>query len=216
LQDSLTVVDRDGNNRQVLADGCSTFCESTWSPTSGEIFFSQSDGVHAIAPTGGTARTIPGPSGFARGLDVSPDGQFLAFGDFGLQVLTLADGSTREFPTEDDPYTLRFSPDGKKLLYFDYSSDTVRIRDLETDATSTVVTTGNYLTSADWFPDGEHLAVITEDGIERFTLQAGGAPPTHELLKKGFALKDVDVSPDGKSIAYCVNGQRSIFVLTGF
>jgi Tol biopolymer transport system component len=153
---------------------------------------------------------------FVDGLDVSPDGQYLVFRDFRPVLLKLADGTTRELSTDDQAYALRFSPDGKRVVYHDGHTDAVRIWDLATDTVTTLFTTGDYLTSADWLPDGNRLAVITDDGLELVTLQAGGAEPTRQVLKKGFALKDVDVSPDGKSIAYCVNGQRSIFVLTGF
>jgi WD40 repeat protein len=91
----------------------------------------------------------------------------------------------------------------------------IRIRDLVTDATTTVIDTDNYLTAADGFPDGKRLAVLTDKGLELFTLQEG-AEPTRQMLKSGSAIKDVDVSPDGSAIAYCINGQRSIFVMTGF
>ncbi len=215
-EDSLAVVDRDGQNLKVLADGCDTFCESAWHPTTQEIFFSREDGVNSVPSTGGTPHVVYEPFGFTKGLDVSADGQYLVFSEFRPVLLKLSDGTTRELDTEDNAYGLRFSPDGKKLLYFDYSTDTVRLRDLETDTTISLLATDNYLTSADWFPDGNRIAVITDDGIELLTLQAGGAAPTRSMLKEGFALKDVDVSPDGKSIAYCVNGRRSIFVLTGF
>jgi Tol biopolymer transport system component len=213
--DSLAVVGRDGQNRQVLADRCTTFCESAWHPTSGEIFFARDDGVNAVAASGGAPRVVYDSFGTVGGIDVSPDGQYLVFREFDPVLYKLSDGAKRELATEDNVYGLRFSPDGKKLVYQDSSTDAIRIRDIETGVTSTLVDTDNYLSSADWFPDGNQLAVITDEGIELFTLQ-GGAQPERKMLKKGFALKDVDVSPDGKSIAYCINGQRSVFVLTGF
>lgn len=215
IDDSLAVVDRDGKNLRVLSDGCTTFCESAWHPTSEEIFFARDEGVHAVAATGGTPRHVYDPFGSASGLDVSPDGRYLAVNEFNPVLLTLADGSTEEITTQDNVYALRFSPDGRKLLYHDYSTHSIRVRDLVTGATGTMIDTDNYLTSADWFPDGKRLAVITDEGLEILTLQ-DGAQPTRQLLKSSIALKDVDVSPDGTAIAYCINGQRSIFVLTGF
>lgn len=218
LEDSLAVVDRDGKNLRVLASECSTFCESAWHPSSGEIFFAREDGVNAVAASGGAPRLVYDSFGGTNSLDVSPDGRLLAFDEFDPVLLTLADNTTRTVQMPDSSYgiyALRFSPDGKKLLYHDYETHSIRIRDLVTDATTVVLDTDNYLTGADWFPDGKRLAVLTDEGIEIFTLQEGAAP-TRQLLKSGFALKDVDVSPDGTAIAYCVNGQRSIFVMTGF
>jgi Tol biopolymer transport system component len=216
LNDSLAVVDRDGKNLQVLASGCSTFCENAWHPTSGEIYFASEDGVSAVAAAGGTPRLVHDSFGVTA-LDVSPDSQYVAFNEFDPVLLKLSDNSTRtvSMPDSSGIYSLRFSPDGKKLLYHDYDTHSIRIRDLVTDATATVIDTDNYLTGADWFPDGKRLAVLTDKGLELFTLQEG-AEPTRQLLKSGSALKDVDVSPDGTAIAYCINGQRSIFVLTGF
>ncbi|HVG60941.1 MAG TPA: hypothetical protein VNA24_20450 [Hyalangium sp.] len=213
--DSLAVVGRDGQNLQVLADGCTTFCESAWHPTSGQIFFSRSDGVYSVAASGGTPSLVYDSFGSAESVDVSPDGQYLVFREFRPVLLKLSDSTRKELSTQDNAYGIRFSPDGKKLVYLDFSTDSIRIRNLETDETTTLIDTDNYLSSADWFPDGNQLAVITDDGIELFTLN-GTAQPERKMLKSGFALKDVDVSPDGKSIAYCVNGQRSIYVLTDF
>ncbi|MCY1077378.1 WD40 repeat domain-containing protein [Archangium lansingense] len=214
-EDSLAVVDRDGKNLQVLATGCTTFCESAWHPTSGEIYFATDDGVNAVAATGGTPRLVHEPFGFVSSVDVSPDGKYLLFDAFDPVLFALADSSEQELPTDDNVYALRFSPDGKKMLYHDYSTHSLRVRELATGATTTVLDTDNYLTGADWFPDGKRLAVISDEGLEILTLQ-DGAEPVRQMVKSGRALKDVDVSPDGTAIAYCVNGMRSIFVLTGF
>ena len=212
--DSLAVIGADGNNLKVLASDCSVFCQHSWHPTNGEIFFPTSDGVKAVASTGGTPRVVHDPFGYISGVEVSPDGQFMAFDSFDLELLRFSDNTTQELIAGANVDGVRFSPDGKKLLYIDAPTDSIRILDLETSATATVVDTDNYLTSADWFPDGKRVAVITDDGIEVFMRQDGAAP-TRQLLRKGFALKSLDVSPDGKSIAYCINGQSSIFVLSG-
>jgi Tol biopolymer transport system component len=213
--DSLAVVGLDGKNLQVLTAGCSTWCESAWHPTSGELFFTGEDGVRAVSATGGAARLVHDPFGSVSSVDVSPDGKTLLLDGFDIVLFTLADGSTREIPTQENVYGLRYSPDGKKAVYQDFSTEAVRILDLETGTATTLIDTDNYLTSADWFPDGNRLAVLTDESLEILTLQQG-AEPTRQVLRDGFALKDVDVSPDGKSIAYCINGQPSIFVLTGF
>jgi WD40 repeat protein len=212
---SLAVIGRDGKNLQVLADRCASFCESAWHPTSGEIFFSRDEAVNAVSAAGGTPRVIVKPSQAPKGIDVSADGQYLGYQAFDLVLLKLSDNTKREIASQSDVHGPRFSPDGKKLLYRDFSTDAIRIRNLENDTTATVLDTSNYLVSADWFPDGKQLAVITDQGLELLTLQASGEP-TRKMLKEGTTLKDVDVSPDGKAIAYAVNGQRSLFVLTGF
>jgi DNA-binding beta-propeller fold protein YncE len=199
----------------VLADRCATFCESAWHPTSGEIYFSRDEAVNAVPAAGGTPRVVIKPFQAPRGIDVSPDGQYLGFQAHDLVLLKLSDNTKREIASQSDVYGMRFSPDGKKLLYRDFSTDAIRIRSLENDTTATVIDTSNYLASADWFPDGNQLAVITDQGLELLTLQASGEP-ARKMLKEGTALKEVDVSPDGKAIAYAINGQRSLFVLTGF
>lgn len=212
---SLAVIGRDGKNLQVLSDRCDTFCESAWHPTSGEIFFSRDEAVNAVASTGGTPRQVIKPFQGPKGLDVSADGQYLGYQAYDVVVLKLADNTKREIASQSNVYGLRFSPDGKKLLYRDFSNDDIRIRSLESDTTTTALDTSNYLSSADWFPDGNQLAAVTDEGLELITLNGSGAP-TRKMLKEGKAFKDVDVSPDGKAIAYAVNGQRSLFVLTGF
>lgn len=65
----------------------------------------------------------------------------------------------------------------------------------------------------DWFSDGRRLLAGTDRGIEIVTL---GPPVGRTLLKDSFALMDVDLSPDDKSVAYSINGQSSLFVLSGF
>jgi Tol biopolymer transport system component len=213
--DALAVIGADGSNLKVLASDCSLFCMHAWHPTNGEIFFPTSNGVKAVAATGGTPRTVHEPFGYVSSVDVSPDGQFMAFDTFDLELVRLSDNTSRELIAGANVDGVRFSPDSQKLLYVDAPTDSIRILDIATGTTTEVVDTDNYLTSADWFPDGKRVAVITDEGIELFTLQDGAAP-ARQLLKEGFALKSLDVSPDGKSIAYCINGQRSIFVLGGF
>jgi Tol biopolymer transport system component len=213
---ALAVIGRDGKNLQVLAEQCERFCESAWHPTSGEIFFfSRNATVYAVASSGGTPRLVTKPYQAPKGLDVTQDGQTLGFQAHDVILFKLADNTERAIASQSDVYGLRFSPEGKRLLYRDFSTDDIRIRSLESETTTTVLDTGNYLSAADWFPDGNQLAVVTDTGLELLTLQGSGAP-TRKMLKEGTAFKDVDVSPDGKAIAYAVNGQRSLFVLTGF
>jgi Tol biopolymer transport system component len=213
---ALAVIGRDGKNLQVLSEQCDRFCESAWHPTSGEIFFSRNATVHAVAASGGTPRVVTKPYQAPKGIDVSQDGQYLGFQSYDVVILKLADNTQQTVSTRSEVYGLRFSPDGKKLLYRDYNTDAIRIiQSLENGTTTTVLDTSNYLSAADWFPDGNQLAVVSDTGLELVTLQASGEP-TRKMLKEGTSFKDVDVSPDGKAIAYAVNGQRSLFVLTGF
>lgn len=212
---SLAVIGRDGKNLQVLSDKCDNFCESAWHPTSGEIFFSRDASLYAVASSGGTARLIEKPYRAPRGIDVTADGQTLGFQSYDVVLYNLSDGTQKTIASQSNVQALRFSPDGKKLLYRDFSNDDIRIRSLESDTTTTALDTGNYLSAADWFPDGNQLAVISDQGLELLTLN-GTAQPTRKMLKEGTSFRDVDVSPDGKAIAYALNGQRSLYVLTGF
>jgi len=76
-----------------------------------------------------------------------------------------------------------------------------------------VLDTTNSFGGIDWFSDGRRLLAGTDRGIEIVTL---GPPVGRTLLKDSFALMDVDLSPDDKSVAYSINGQSSLFVLSGF
>lgn len=69
-----------------------------------------------------------------------------------------------------------------------------------------------YLTSLAWFPDGQRLALTTQNGIEIIDVISGA----RTLAIDDFATKDIDVSADGKAIVYGINGQTSLRIVVGF
>ena len=107
----------------------------------------------------------------------------------------------------------RFSPDGKTIAYWCY--DRIQLMDLATRAPTDVITddVGTGFGGVDWFSDGGRLLAGTDRGIEILTL---GPPVARELLSDQFALMNVDLSPDDASVAYGINGDPSLYVLSDF
>ncbi|MEZ4297373.1 MAG: hypothetical protein R3B70_20580 [Polyangiaceae bacterium] len=201
-----------GEDRKNLGPAGGYLSAPAWSPDGETLYFTSDDGIKSIPAAGGTAEVVV--TEFATtDPDVSADGTRLVFAQNG-GPLRLVDLATPDMPQDlgTSGFSPRFSPDGKKIVY--QSGFDLKIMDLASGDVTDVLDTGNYLASADWLPEGDRLAAITDDGIEILTLGEGA--PERELISDQFAAKDIDVSADGKSIVYAVNGQSSIFVLTGF
>ncbi|HEY7374591.1 MAG TPA: hypothetical protein VIF57_20680 [Polyangia bacterium] len=94
----------------------------------------------------------------------------------------------------------------------------IQLFDLASGTSTQVITTDNPLGRVDWFPDGTRLLAGTERGIEIITL---GPPVQRQTIKPASrpshtAIRDVDLSPDATSVAYWMEGESKLFVLTGF
>jgi Tol biopolymer transport system component/imidazolonepropionase-like amidohydrolase len=130
-------------------------------------------------------------------LDVSPDGQTIAFDMLGdLYLLPIAGGKAERITDglafDSHP---KFSPDGKSLLFLSDRSggNNAWIMDLE-DGDSTQVTKGNTfnMQSAEWTPDGNYIVV--SKGTRNLKLHLyhrdGGAGA--QLIKEPETLKTVE------------------------
>ena len=207
----LSVMDVSGNQRKVITPASDFMAAPAWAPDGKQIYFVSDDGVSVVPVAGGMA------TGAAKALavldpDVSPDGNSLVYAVNGssLQLVDLANPATaKDLGTNGT--SPRFSPDGKSIAF--ESGDKIKLMEIASGMVTEVVDGGTYLASVDWFPDGKRLAITSDKGIEIVTL---GASPERSVLNDQFAAKNLDVSPDGKLIAYAVNGQKSIFVLSGF
>ncbi len=209
---NLAVMTVAGEQRKTLAPADGYLAGPAWAPDGKQIYFGSSVGISVVAASGGTP-TMAVDDIATLDPDVSPDGKRLVYATNGgtLQLVDLAD-PTMAKDLAVHGTSPRFSPDGKTIAF--ESEEKIQIMDLETFMVKDVsIDAGTYLASVAWFPDGKQLAITSDDGIEIVTLDS---PPTRKLLREEFAAKDIDVSHDGKSIAYGINGSKNIFVLSGF
>jgi Tol biopolymer transport system component len=207
----LSVMDVAGNQRKALSPASDFMAAPAWAPDGKQIYFVSDDGVSVVPLAGGTA-TVAAKAFAVLDPDVSPDGKSLVYAVNGssLQLVDLANPATpKDLGTNGT--SPRFSPDGKSIAF--ESGDKIKLMDVASLMVTEIVDAGTYLASVDWFSDGKRLAITSDKGIEIVTL---GATPSRALVRDEFAAMNLDVSPDGKMIAYTVNGQKNIFVLSGF
>lgn len=207
----LSVMSVSGEQRKALSPASEFMAASAWAPDGKQIYFVSDDGISVVPAAGGTA-TVAAKAFGALDPDVSPDGKSLVYASNGsnLEIVDLASTAVpRDLGAKGT--SPRFSPDGKSIAFED--NEKINLMDIATGKVTEVVDGGTYLASVDWFSDGKRLAITSDKGVEIVTL---GATPSRAVLNDQFAAMNVDVSPDGKMIAYNVNGQKSIFVLSGF
>jgi len=200
------------DSRSITNDG-DYLLAMAWTADGSEIIYVSSDtGIRAVSPSGGASRFVVDAFA-ALNPDLSRDGRWLAYGLNG-STLHLADLSqTPPVVSDLGLYgdSPRFSPDGATLAL--WSDDKIQLMDLASRTLTDVIASTNSFGRVAWFADGTRLVAGTERGIEIVTL----APPVQRrLILDSFAVLDVDLSPDGASVAYGVNGQPELYVLTGF
>jgi Tol biopolymer transport system component/imidazolonepropionase-like amidohydrolase len=130
-------------------------------------------------------------------LDVSPDGQTIAFDLLGdIYLLPIAGGKAKRI-TEGLAFDShpKFSPDGKSLLFLSDRSggNNAWIMNLE-GRDSTQVTKGNNfnMQSAEWTPDGEYIVVSKGTRNLKLHLYHREGGSGAQLIKKPEALKTVE------------------------
>jgi WD40 repeat protein len=184
-----------------------------WTSDDSELVYYSTQGIRAVPLAGGNGRFIV--DGFAAmDPDLSPDGKLLVYGENGA-TLKLVD-LTLTTPVESDlgfyGSSPRFSPDGTTIAFWGDSK--IKTMNLATKQVTDILATDNGFGGVDWFSDGRRLLAGTDQGIEILSL---GSSIERKLLLEEFALLQVDLSPDDKSVAYGVNnGTGELYVLTGF
>jgi dipeptidyl aminopeptidase/acylaminoacyl peptidase len=212
---SLAVMDLSGGNVLELADDASYLTEMTWNVDGSRVIYAGETGIRGVAADGSDDGVFVVDAFAAVGPDLSPGGKSLVYGLNG-STMHLADLSVSPPQVVDLGFAAtspRFSPDGKTIVYWRY--DKIQLMDVTTKATTDVITedVGTGFGGVDWFSDGARLLAGTDRGIEIVTL---GPPVTRELLSDQFALIHVDLSPDDARVAYGINGDPSLYVLSDF
>jgi Tol biopolymer transport system component len=201
----------DGKGMRMLAAANSYLAAPVWSADGTQIYFTSDKGVEAVMADGTGQRTVA--DGFATmSPDLSPDGKTLAWsvngGGIYTQDLTMTSARAQHLVDGESP---RYSHDGQRLLFVRDSGGaaTIAILEIATGNITNLVDTHDYLTNAVWFPDDQRIAYLSKDGIEVMTL----AEKKVKRVADEFAAKSLDLSADGKTLAYAVNGDSAIFVL---
>jgi Tol biopolymer transport system component len=180
-QAAISVMNADGSNpRVVFSDTSAPAFVPTWSPDGQWIAFGvggffgareqRPARVMMVRPDGSQAKDVTkGPlnSGFPT---FSPDGTRIAYrvwgdynrpGDFGIRVLTLADGTVKTLTTELDNFPA-WSPKGDLISFTrrshgeDYDYDIFTMRPDGTNVKRLTVTPGND-SHQSWSPDGNSI-----------------------------------------------------------
>jgi dipeptidyl aminopeptidase/acylaminoacyl peptidase len=104
----------------------------------------------------------------------------------------------------------RFNPNGTRLAMVGQNGDAYAL--ISTDDTGgdvqVLAPDGlDYLSAVAWTSDGSTVYYSGDDGILRVTADGNSAP---ELVVDDFAVMQIDISPDGQSLAYSTNGGVSI------
>ena len=170
--------------------------------------------------------TFTATEGTWMSVDVSPDGQTIAFDLLGdIYVVPLAGGAARAITTgpafDSHP---RYSPDGKTIAFTSDRSGIENVWLMDADGGNPRALTtekDSYVRSAAWTPDGNYLVARKEDG------KRGGIPPVELWMFHreggggGMKLTSSDdvnnaggaaVSRDGKSIYFAGRARRFNYI----
>jgi TolB protein len=150
----------------------------------------------------------------------SPDGAQIAFmstrahGRWDIYV-SAANGTNVRQLTNDpgrDEYAPRWSPDGKRLVYYSWAGTDSEIRSIAVDGTDEQVLTSGFADGfPDYSPDGSQIvfARTAPDGnSDLYLMNADGSNPraiTNTSVPELYPVW----SPDGTWIAFCRAGARS-------
>ena len=143
-------------------------------------------------------------------VDVSPDGQKIAFDMMGDIYEMPISGGTASRITSGIPYDVhpRYSPDGKSILYISdkSGSDNIWIKELNSkeDDTQLTKSSNQHYFSADWSPDGEYIVgTHGRRNIKPYLYHKDGGGGA-QLIKEPKNLKTIDpaFSADGNTIYF--------------
>lgn len=136
----------------------------------------------------------------------------------GLTGCGSSDPSDDDGPSNDnDPLEISFgggasadeprsSPAGDTIAFIQSSTmgdaSDLSVMDKAGNGRKALAPAGTYLASPAWTPDGKQIYFASEEGISLVSADGGAA----SVVVTDFATMDPDVSPDGKSLVYAING----------
>jgi serine/threonine-protein kinase len=107
-------------------------------------------------------------------------------------------------PTASAHLGPRFSPDGRRLVFFESNGHGIFLYDLQRDATMQLSSSSDYSTEAVWAPDGAHIVFASRIGgvWKLFWVRSDGAEEPQKLLDSPRYIVPWAITPDGKRLAY--------------
>ena len=216
----------------VLLGICAAPASASFPGVNGLIAYSggYASNLYTVAPSGTDARKLTSFSTFDS--TFTADGTKIAFmGENGVPVndpgcdphgegeecrgehelfTASADGSNLTAVTDSRAFELQpaWNPAGTKLVYVDAKTDDVFVVKTSDGSTERLTNSGGY-TTADWSPDGQHIAVGKVDQTDYediWIMDADGTQPRDLTNSVGMSEYDPSWSPDGDEIAYSRSG----------
>ncbi len=142
-------------------------------------------------------------------IDISPDGQTIAFDMLGDLYTMPFTGGKATWITDGMAYDThpRFSPDGKSIVFTSDRSgnDNIWTMELESKETKQITKSQNEnFQSAEWSPDGEYLVVSRGRRAYKLYMYHKTGGGGFQLIKQPSNLKTIEptFSPDGRFIYY--------------
>ncbi len=153
---------------------------AVWSPDGESIYVRWQTGVGRLDPVTGRETQLYQGGGGTKGLDVSPDGRWLAFyrGPNSLVVLPSAGGEPREVVHMEGNagnthinLFVRWTPDGEHLLFCKRKKELWKIH-TETGAQQQIGLVLENLVGATMHPDGRQIAfTVEQSGSELWVME---------------------------------------------
>lgn len=104
----------------------------------------------------------------------------------------------------------RFNPDGSRLAMVGENDGVYALLNTDDSGGDVQILAPDgldYLSAVAWTADGATVYYSGDDGILKVPADGSGTP---ELVVDDFAVMQIDLSPDGKTLAYSTNGGVSI------